>query len=153
MCVGLLSRQEIISLYAPAGLLHSRRVQANPGGRRGSPVETTFCVCVSEQNHFADGQEGNALPTCRQVTQHFFIYVMFACTRCLSTWTFQSLCVDSREPAVFSSLFAVCMGLQGWRLGATKTDHRCQIVFATGPSMFNPAIFNGTTLITGPGIL
>ena len=147
-----LSRQDTISMYAPSRLLHSRRVQANPCGRGGSPVETTFCFCV-RQNHFADGQEGNALPPCRQVTQHFLVYDVFACTRCLSTWAFQSLCVDSREPAVFSSLFASCMGLQGWRLDATKTDLRCQIVFATGPSMFNPAIFNGTTLITGPGIL
>ena len=95
----------------------------------------------------------NALPPCRQMTWHYVYSLNVPVFHVSVHGTIESLWVESREPAVSSSLFRLFAW--GSKVGAYAPRELTidAIVLAPGLSFVLPGVLNGATLITGPGIL
>lgn len=95
----------------------------------------------------------NALPPCWQMTWHYVYSFSVPVFHVSIHGTIESLCLESREPAVSSSLFRLCAW--GSKVGAYAPRELTidAIVLAPGLSFVLPGVLNGATLITGPGIL
>ena len=94
----------------------------------------------------------NALPPCWQMTWHYVYSFSVPVFHVSIHGTIESLCLESREPAVSSSLFRLCAW--GSKVGAYAPRELTidAIVLASGLSFVLPGVLNGATLITGPGI-
>ncbi len=95
----------------------------------------------------------NALPPCWQMTWHYVYSLNVPVFHVSVHGTIESLWVESREPAVSSSLFRLFAW--GSKVGAYAPRELTidAIVLAPGLSFVLPGVLNGATLITGPGIL